>query len=660
VNKKLTKMGIELLDNKLIFNKPQGRIIWQLPSFPLSGGIVSAVKPVVQSIKSDTETEIECFLTDTAKLIITVSLPENSSFVRLRYRLEGCDVFPGSDSDNPICYGALETGYETLTEITLSNFDRIHHSYIPGINENVAKETRLIGPIITAANGETTQILAYEHGAQAPDSYLAVFPDEGRLVLCSVKGNYYRKQPINQYLAPWITLGISNIHDVLPSFRKHVMTGMGANEKSRFPYIFYNTWNHQERMKIFKGQKYLTDMTEERMLSEIDAAHKMGIDVFVIDTGWFAMIGDWLVNPTRFPGQLKNIKQKLESYGMTLGLWFNPTLAASESEVFKKHPDFMMKSNGKDWLLDDVWENGSCYGMCLASGFTDFLIEKSVELHEKLGVSYFKWDGIYQHGCDSNLHYHGGDDCSREEILDAYSYRMGLELTRAAEEISKRCNGAIVDFDITEGGRYVGLGFLSSGKFFSINNGPYYECFDIPASQKREPDPINVFFYPGAARSQICRASSRFDKIIPSTLFLTHYLPEGDEKARRNAAASLVLGGNGIWGDIVALSEEEISFWSDFLVKYKKVREDAAAAYPIIRGEIGASPEIHEKINPETGVGFVAFFTNGGGEIIHITQKLSKKPLEIIGAEKIEYFDDGRIKVTVKLEENGAATVFFI
>ena len=59
---------------------------------------------------------------------------------------------------------------------------------------------------------------------------------------------------------------------------------------------------------------YLADMHEERMLREIDAAHEMGIDVFVLDTGWYEKTGDWSVNPERFRDGMKRLKAKLDEF----------------------------------------------------------------------------------------------------------------------------------------------------------------------------------------------------------------------------------------------------------------------------------------------------------------------------------------------------------
>jgi alpha-galactosidase len=73
----------------------------------------------------------------------------------------------------------------------------------------------------------------------------------------------------------------------LPVYRRFFLEEVCINPQSRKPYIFYNTWNHQERLKYFRGQPPYSEMNAERMLAEIDVAHRLGVDVFVIDTGWY-------------------------------------------------------------------------------------------------------------------------------------------------------------------------------------------------------------------------------------------------------------------------------------------------------------------------------------------------------------------------------------
>jgi len=78
--------------------------------------------------------------------------------------------------------------------------------------------------------------------------------------------------------------------------------------------------------------------------------------VFVIDTGWYHKTGDWLVDQERFPNGLKDIRQKLEDYGMKLGLWFNPTAAALTSRVFREHPEWQSTRDGQPLWRGPIWE----------------------------------------------------------------------------------------------------------------------------------------------------------------------------------------------------------------------------------------------------------------------------------------------------------------
>lgn len=297
--------------------------------------------------------------------------------------------------------------------------------------------------------------------------------------------------------------------------------------------------------------------------------------------------------------------------------------------------------------------------MCLASDYTEYFIKKLINLNKELGVTYFKWDAISQYGCNSPLHNHGTSDNPADERLECYSYQMGMKMIKIVEEVTKACPDAIIDFDITEGGRFVGLGFLSVGKYFLMNNGPYFSDFDIPSNFEIKPNTINVFFHPGAARPKVCRQGTKYDSFVPSILFLTHFLPDGPKMAQMNSLCALMLGGNGIWGDLLSLSEEDIALFSNILKKYKKVADSVTKSYPRIKGFIGSSPEIHEKIDYDESKGMICFFTRAGGTYTHITDKINKdKFYTVEGADSFYLTDDGRLKITVKLENNEARPVF--
>lgn len=561
---------------------------------------------------------------------------------------------------------------QALTEVQLSHFEPVlHHAFRPNRVERAPAEAlpglRFAGPLALFHGEGETVLAAYEHGADHPDSFFDFViegEEEGarRLALVGRKGNYYHGQPIGPgaaFESAWFELGLrpGGLSGFLPAYRRFLFDEISENRVSRQPRIFYNTWNYQERQKYFAGQPYLESMNAGRMLAEIDAAHRLGVDVFVVDTGWYRKTGDWLPDPARFPERLAELKRRLDGYGMQLGLWFNPTVAALTSQVFQAHPEWEMEWQGQPRRRAPVWETEESAAVCLASDYADEHIELLVRLHDELGVDYYKWDGVQQYGCDSPHHNHGTAENTPQERADCYAYQMGLSMIRIVNEVSRRCPGVMFDFDITEAGRFVGLGFLSASRYYYANNGPYFSDFDIPRAVKIEPDTINVFFYPGAAHPRVNRTGILYDEVIPASLFMTHYLTDGPDLARRNALAALMLGGHGLWGDLVALSEAEQDEIGAQVRRYKRAAEGAVRAAPRSYGFIGSSPEIYEKISPAEPLGVVVFFTANPGEMIHTTQPLNG-PAQVTGADAWEALPDGRLRLAVRLERNDARVVY--
>ena len=636
---------------------------------------------------SGTELNLEFAFTGSRhlKLIVHLRCFPGSPFVRYRYSLLSqtpAKLTKKYGRDNLI-YTGLNLKQEDMnyTEIQFSQFDNIVHSYGPVFEEKNGSELEegcsFPGPIFIVDHEKGSFLMAYEHGADYTEVFIEfkVRKNADRLYMNvkAVKGNYYTGEELNvrhPFTTPWFHIAAidGNKNEMLRYYRQFFLKFIAENNESRKPYIFYNTWNAQERDKYYKGLPYLKNITYDHMISEIEIAYKMGIDVFAIDNGWFQGAGEWLPDAERFPDNLKLIKEKLNEYDMKLGLWFNPIMAVRASQIFQNHPEYMMKNEkGADWYMGTVWEKPDNYGMCLVSDFADYHITVMKKLYNEFGVTYFKWDGIYQFGCTSDQHKHGNSDNTIEERSDCYSFKMGLEMIRIVEELSLECPEVIVDYDITENKRFVGLGFLSVGKYFLINNGPYAEDFDFPYKPEVESNMVatkmesgaNLFFFPGAARSRICRQGVKYDKFVPSSLFLAHFLPDAPVLSQMNSLCSLMLGPNGIWGELADLSEDDIKIFSETLQKYKRVRDSINESYPKTKGNIGTSPEIHEKINYDKSEGLICFFTVSKGTFTHITDTIeTAKFCNVDGADSWEITPSGRLKITVTLEKNQARPVF--
>ena len=107
--------------------------------------------------------------------------------------------------------------------------------------------------------------------------------------------------------------------------------------------IIYNSWEATEFAVNEAGQTALADK-----------AAKIGVERFVMDDGWFgarnddhAGLGDWTVNPTKFPHGLKDLIDHVHSTGMDFGLWVEPEMVNPNSDLYRAHPDWVMNFPGR-------------------------------------------------------------------------------------------------------------------------------------------------------------------------------------------------------------------------------------------------------------------------------------------------------------------------
>lgn len=604
------------------------------------------------------------------KLNIQFQVNDNTPVVRFRYMLKGDrhNELTAAAGANRLTY--LETSLQKLPEaeeVSLSTFVELTHSYTLSerkIGDRYFEDgSAFMGPILAASDGRDSFLIAYEHGSQVPDEYLhyQLGPNRG-VRLTAVKGDYLPGQPIDanhSYQTIWMeTAAVQGDMDQLASaYRRFALNYMSQNMGTRKPYIFYNTWNFQERNKWSNGKPYLESMNQDRILKEIEVAHRMGIDVFVLDTGWYEKTGDWTPSRQRFPDGLKAVKAKLDGYGMKLGLWFGPMSAAVTSKAVREHPEWRVSWDGKIAEPQPIWETENSYWMCMVSGYADAFADELIRLAKETGVSYFKWDGMSEYGCNDPHHNHGGEGNTPRERAQSYSFQQVQYMNRVADKVAAAVPGAIVDFDVTESGRAMGLGFLSSGKFFLLNNGPYYENYDVPIDGSKSN--VNLFFNQGPARTWVMRSALTFDKWIPSVLFLTHFLPDDPQQWEEQNVASLILGQNGIWGDLPNVSSAGVDFIGSTIARYKQVRNDITESDPVVTGIASGSPEIHEKISASTGRGAVAIFATETGSFRYVTSH--KVASEHWNSSGVVVVPDaaGRATIEAYFDKPGAKIVFF-
>ena len=97
------------------------------------------------------------------------------------------------------------------------------------------------------------------------------------------------------------------------------------------------------------------DFNTEKLLKIARAAAPLGIEMLVMDDGWFGKrnddscsIGDWVVNENKLPGGLSKLTDELKKLGMKFGLWFEPEIASFDSDIYRAHPDWVLHVAGRD------------------------------------------------------------------------------------------------------------------------------------------------------------------------------------------------------------------------------------------------------------------------------------------------------------------------
>ncbi len=88
----------------------------------------------------------------------------------------------------------------------------------------------------------------------------------------------------------------------------------------------------------------------EKILHIAEEAARLGVDMLVLDDGWFGKrdddcsgLGDWFVNETKLSGGLHDLVEKIKGMGMRFGIWFEPEMISEDSDLYRKHPDWAIR-----------------------------------------------------------------------------------------------------------------------------------------------------------------------------------------------------------------------------------------------------------------------------------------------------------------------------
>ncbi len=164
-------------------------------------------------------------------------------------------------------------------------------------------------------------------------------------------------------------------------YRKHLIRG--EYKDSQRP-VLINNW-----------EATYFDFNTDKLIAIAREASKLGIDMLVMDDGWFGKrcddnraLGDWQVNEEKLPGGLKYLVDQVNGLGMKFGIWFEPEMISPDSELYRKHPDWAIAiperraSLGRNQYVLDLTRKD----------VREYAYQSVASVLHSANIEYVKWD----------------------------------------------------------------------------------------------------------------------------------------------------------------------------------------------------------------------------------------------------------------------------
>lgn len=194
-------------------------------------------------------------------------------------------------------------------------------------------------------------------------------------------------KPGEKFITPEIVYGFTkqgfdnmtnNIHSYI---RNYILPSNNSHSEKK---VLYNSW-----------EATLFDVNENNQKKLADIASKIGVELFVMDDGWFGErnsdkkgLGDWYVNKNKFPKGLDSLINYVNDLGMDFGIWVEPEMVNPDSDLYKKHPEWVInfpnrpRTEKRNQLILNIAKKE----------VKNFIINFMDDLLNNNNIKYIKWD----------------------------------------------------------------------------------------------------------------------------------------------------------------------------------------------------------------------------------------------------------------------------
>lgn len=208
---------------------------------------------------------------------------------------------------------------------------------------------------------------------------------------------------------------------------------------------------HQERpILINNWEATFMDFTEDKLMPIVERAKELGIEMFVLDDGWFghrdddrSSLGDWFVDEKKFNHGIAGFAKRVHDLDMKFGLWFEPEMISIDSKFYQTHPEWMIKTPGRgqtpgrhQFVLDMSRQE-----------VVDYLFELMSHIIQDAKLDYIKWD------MNRNITEMYGADLPADQQLE-FSHRYILGVYDLYDRLTKAFPDVLFESCASGGGRF--------------------------------------------------------------------------------------------------------------------------------------------------------------------------------------------------------------
>lgn len=208
---------------------------------------------------------------------------------------------------------------------------------------------------------------------------------------------------------------------------------------------------HQERpILINNWEATFMDFTEDKLMPIVERAKELGIEMFVLDDGWFghrdddrSSLGDWFVDEKKFNHGIAGFAKRVHDLDMKFGLWFEPEMISIDSKLYQTHPEWMIKTPGRgqtpgrhQFVLDMSRKE-----------VVEYLFGLMSHIIQDAKLDYIKWD------MNRNITEMYGADLPADQQLE-FSHRYILGVYDLYDRLTKAFPDVLFESCASGGGRF--------------------------------------------------------------------------------------------------------------------------------------------------------------------------------------------------------------